>query len=163
MGKVRCYTQSHSGSQPGREKLRKTDWQTVIERKEHRHQLPKTDTDHCPHSSDMPTPWFTHTFLIQIHHSGSARHSQITQNTDIHKTRTYTLQNFKHKQLRIYIFPIYRDKSNFRYTRSDSYPCTYAMQTHATPRFTDTHAQTPTPQDRHTFNTQVHRYTCPES
>lgn len=47
VGKVRCYTQSHSGSQPGRKKLRKTDWQTVIER-EKGTQTPATKDGHRP-------------------------------------------------------------------------------------------------------------------
>lgn len=137
------------------------------ERKEQRHQLPKTDTDHCSHGSDMPTSRFTHTLLIQTHHSGSARHSQIykhIQNTDIHKSRTHMPQNPKDKELRIYILLIYRDKYNFRYILSDSHTGTYAMQTHATSRSTDTHGQTPIPQDRQTHST--HRFKdiiCPES
>lgn len=70
VGEVRCYTQAHSGPQPGRVKLRKTDWQTVIQR-EKGTQTPATKERHRPLPARLRyahSQVHTH-FLIQTHHS----------------------------------------------------------------------------------------------
>lgn len=108
-------THNHTESQPGRERFRKTD--RYRKRKE---QTPVTKDRHRPLTARTaqirPLPG-SHTFLIQIHHSGSTRHSPIykhIQNTDTnHKQTPYYIPSIHNSE---YTYSqIYRDKSNFRY------------------------------------------------
>ena len=106
---VRCYTQSYSGSQPGREGLRKTEiW------KEKGTQPQATKDRHRP----MPTQLRyaqVHTFPIQIHHFGSIGHSQIYKHST--NTQIYT----KHTQ-RLYKIPSIRN-SEHTYSQTDRDKC----------------------------------------
>lgn len=150
VGEVRYYTCSHSGSQRGRDSKRQTARQKCRKGKEHRHWPPNTDTDHCPHSSDMPTPRFTHIFPIQIHHSESARHLQ-NRHTQITNT-LYKIPSIYNSEYTYSQIP--RGKSNFRVTHVYIYS--------AATQLLDPQIQVlrlPYPKtDRHTFNTDSQIY-----
>lgn len=117
-GVLRLHALTHSAPQPGRERRRMTDWQTEIQKeKGTQTSATKTDTDHCPHSSDMPTLRFTHTFPNQMHLTQGVTHSQIykhIQNTKIYTNHEHALSKIPstHNSENIHS-QIHRDKSNF--------------------------------------------------
>lgn len=96
VGEVQRYTHTHSGPQPERET--QTARQTQRERKRNtdtshgRH----TQTTHCPHSSDRPTPRFTHHFPNS---DTELRESDSPRFTGIHKSHRYTQITSAHSKI----------------------------------------------------------------
>lgn len=84
-GRGSMLPRSHSG---GRDSERQTGRQT--ERERNASTSHQREADHCPHSSDMPTSRFTHTFPIQIHHS----RSQILLDLQTYRKQTQTTPKF---------------------------------------------------------------------
>lgn len=153
VGEVRYYTCSHSGSQPERERLKKTDWQAGVQKGKGT-QTPATEDRHRP----LPTQLRYAHSQVHTHFPNSDTPLRECQTftsiykTDIHRSQTYKTPSIHNSEYTYSQIP--RDKSNFRVTR-----------VHIQSR----HTQLLDPQiqvlrlpysktDRHTFNTDSQIY-----
>lgn len=140
---------THNHTQGLNQGGRDSERQRYGRRKEHSHKPPKTDIGQCPHSSDMPR------FTLSLFRYTTLGASDTPRFTGILQTHRYT-QNTHRDSTK---FPAYVTQ-NIHIPRLTG---TNAVHTQTIPRPTDSYAQTPRPQDRHTFNTEIHGYMCPES
>lgn len=152
VGEVRYYTCSHSGSQPERERLKNTDWQTEMQKGKGT-QTPATKDRHRP----LPTQLRYAHSQVYTHFPNSdtrLRHLQAYTNRHTQITNIYSTTP-KHTQLRINIFPDSQGQIQFQSHTRVHIQCRHTQlidpQIHV--------LRLPHPKtDKHTFNTDSQIY-----